>query len=271
MSWHITQEIVAVYRDGHLSDVTTDSIEAHLIECADCRDLVTAAVDTERRDRLWDEIVDRIDQPRPRWMERGLRGLGVPAHLARLVAVAAVIPLSWVAFAGLALTVAAIAARSFGTLAFLVVAPVLAVIGVAMSLTPSASPLDDLEAASPTGRLWLVIIRSVTVMVVIALVALAPGLLLDESRAVGLFLLPAVACTLLTLILSTISGPVTAAFGVSILWIAAVTAIERSATTPLASFQRPAQGAFAVLAVCLVAVLALRRGVFDLPARRGAG
>jgi len=270
MSWHITDEVVTEYRDGRLSAVTADSTDAHVIECANCRALATRAVDPQRRDRIWDEIVDQVDQPTPRWLEKGLGWLGVTAHVGRLVALAAAVRSSCLAAAAAVLALAAFASHSLGTITFLVVAPLLAVIGVAMSLSPSAAPLEELEASSPTGRLWLVAVRSSTVIVVVAATAVLPALMLDEFHAAALWLLPAVACTLLTLFLSTVSKPVTAAAVVSVLWVGAVTALEMSASTPLVSFHGPAQMVFSVLVCGLLAAMALRRDLFDQPARKAA-
>ncbi|MEX1208127.1 MAG: zf-HC2 domain-containing protein [Acidimicrobiia bacterium] len=270
MSWHITHEIMTEYRDGRLGAVTADSTDAHLIECPDCRTLATRAVDPLRRERIWDEIVDEVDQPAARWLEKGLGRLGVTAHVGRLVALAAVVRSSWLATAAAVLALAAFASHSLGTITFLVVAPLLVVIGVAMSLSPSGAPLEELEVSSPTGRLRLVVVRSSTVIVAVAATAVGPALMLDEIHAAALWLLPAVACTLLTLFLSTVSKPVTAAAVVSVLWVAAVTALEMSASTPLVSFQGPAQMVFSVLVCGLLAAMTLRRDRFDQPARKAA-
>src|SRR6266571_1357630 len=76
-------------RDAWLSSSPLDearvfSIEAHLIACDVCRTALSPQANPERLERMWSEVVEAVDSPRPGPVERILRALGVKDHLARL-------------------------------------------------------------------------------------------------------------------------------------------------------------------------------------------
>ncbi len=72
--WHADPTTLARYAADDLPFAAAASVEAHLLACADCRAaLVPAAaprLDVTRLDRIWDDVVDAADAPRPGLVER---------------------------------------------------------------------------------------------------------------------------------------------------------------------------------------------------------
>jgi hypothetical protein len=94
-------------------------------------------------------------------------------------------------------------------------------------------------------------------------ISVVPALFLREFRWMVVWLLPALACTLLVLVTSTFTHLSTAAVVVSLLWVAGVTATELAASMPVASFVGPAQLIFAGAVLGLLTLLLLRRTSFE--------
>jgi hypothetical protein len=106
------------------------SAEQHLLSCGPCRARVTAAGVTGRSvidfAAVWDRTRDAVEVPRPSVFERLLRGAGLPAAEARLVAVASAFRGVWLTGVAAVLVFAALAAalgHARGVWLFLAVAP----------------------------------------------------------------------------------------------------------------------------------------------------
>lgn len=263
MTWHVSQEMMASYRDGASSDAAAHSLELHLVECEPCRRIASQAVDADRRDRIWAGITERVDTPSPRWIERALRPFGVPAHVARLIAMTPSVKPSWLVAVATTLVLAALAAPDLGPIPFLVVAPLVPVVGVAVAFGHPIDPVHEIGVASPTGGFRLVLIRACAVLMASMAVSVVPALFLRELRWVAVWLLPALVCTLLVLVMATYTQLSTAAAVVSLLWVAGVAATELTASTPAASFDGAAQLMFAGAVAGLITLLLLRRTKFE--------
>jgi len=263
MTWHVSQEMMASYRDNASSDAASHSLELHLIECEPCRRIAYEAVDPDRRDRIWAGITERVDTPRSRWIERALRPFGVPTHIARLIAMTPSVQPSWLVAVAIILALAALAAPNLGPIPFLVVAPLVPVVGVAIAFGHPIDPVHEIGVASPTGGFRLVLIRASAVLMASIAISVVPALFLREFRWMVVWLLPALACTLLVLVISTFTHLSTAAVVVSLLWVAGVTATELAASTPVASFVGLAQLIFAGAVLGLLTLLLLRRTSFE--------
>ena len=85
-TWHVPEDVLDGYADGRTSPAVAASTEAHLLSCARCRAVLAPAVDTSRLDRIWDEVVQRVDAPRPGPIEALLLRLGLRNDSARLLA-----------------------------------------------------------------------------------------------------------------------------------------------------------------------------------------
>src|SRR5512146_925904 len=91
--WHLDDDALRRYVERTDSLAQGASAEQHLLACGPCRARVTAAAGVTGLSvidfaAVWDRTRDAIEVPRPSVFERLLRGAGLPAAEARLVAVA---------------------------------------------------------------------------------------------------------------------------------------------------------------------------------------
>lgn len=275
--WHATSELLARFATAPASidGVTAVSLEAHLLDCNQCRRAVAAAAEPAAVDAGWDAIADRIDRPRPTLAERLLVRL-LPTHVTRVVAATPALRLSWLLAFTVVVAAVVLVGRQAGTDApFLVLAPLVPLAGVAVSFGPAPDPAGETAVATPLYGAALLLLRTAAVlatsMVVLGAGALSlPGL---EWRDAG-WILPAVALTFGALALSTWVAPFTATACATIGWVVLVEAVlivddlhRGVAAGPL--FGPLGQAAFAGTIVAAAAVIALRRPhLVTLEARR---
>ncbi|MEU8650194.1 zf-HC2 domain-containing protein [Streptomyces sp. NPDC048737] len=158
----------------------------------------------------------------------------------------------------------------------LALAPVVPVLGVALSYGPHADPVHEIAAASPAGGLRLLLTRTAAVLLVCLPVLTLAGLLLPGSGAPGAaaWLLPGLALTLASLALAGYVGSRTGAAVTGGGWLCAVLAPaaaspsgappDRLAEQLTVVLDGPlAQGAWAAAAVLSAAALAARRSAYD--------
>ncbi|MFH9858305.1 zf-HC2 domain-containing protein [Streptomyces sp. NPDC017202] len=161
----------------------------------------------------------------------------------------------------------------------LALAPVVPVLGVALSYGPHADPVHEIAAASPGGGLRLLLTRTAAVLLVCLPVLTLAGLLLPGPGAPGAaaWLLPGLALTLASLALAGYVGPRPGAAVTGGGWLCAVLApaLASPSGAPSARLTRLAeqltvvldgplaQGAWAAAAVLSAAALAARRSVYD--------
>ncbi|HEU5241489.1 MAG TPA: hypothetical protein VFU25_05705, partial [Ornithinibacter sp.] len=204
-TWHVDAEVLAGYTAGRVTSAVAASTEAHLTSCAECRALLTPAVPATRLDGIWTAVDDRVGRLSLPWFERVLVRCGVGEDTARLLAATPSLSVPWLGSVAAAAVLAALVAdSSHRTLfAFLTVAPMLPVAGVAAAYGRDADPAHEIAVASPYSMLRLMLLRALTVVVAtIGLTLLAGLLLVDEGAAAAAWLLPAAALTTATLLLS---------------------------------------------------------------------
>ena len=109
-AWHLDDDALRRYVERTDSLAEGASAEQHLLSCEPCRARVTAAAGVIDFAAVWDRTRDAIEVPLPSVFERLLRGAGLPAHQARLVAVASVFRGVWLAGVVAVLAFAALAA-----------------------------------------------------------------------------------------------------------------------------------------------------------------
>lgn len=266
--WHLDPETARRYASGAAGQVFAASAEAHLVACAPCRELLVSLVDRRRLDAIWDQVVERVDTPQPGPVERLLRRIGVRPETARLLSATPSLRGSWLMAVASTLAFAVIAAAQGprGTLLFLTLAPLLPVAGVAVAYGRGVDPLYEIAAAAPYSGFRLLLLRSAAVVATTTVLAGAAGLLLPVSGWTGAaWLLPALALTTLTLVLSVRFALLHAAAGVASTWVVAVVTTQAQAggQAPLAGGRYAAFGTTGQL-VCLaflvvsIAILALR-------------
>src|SRR5262249_8421977 len=106
-----------------------------------------------------------------------------------------------------------------GTLFFLTVAPILPVVGVAAAFHRRLDPTYEIGLATPFSQFRLLLLRSAAVTAVTCATALIGGVLLPQrTLTAAAWLLPALALTGLTLVLSGRFDAAYAAAGVGTAW-----------------------------------------------------
>ncbi|MDP1795333.1 MAG: hypothetical protein Q8K63_14440 [Acidimicrobiales bacterium] len=277
-AWHVDDETIDAYRANALSDAAAASLEAHLVVCDACRASLTARVDDGRLARNLTAVLDVIDAPSPNPVERLLARVGVPPHTARLVSVTPAMRLGWIAglvvVSGLAMLAstgrAEIGGVGTGAFWFLVLTPIVPVLGVAASFGRRADPAHELALAAPVSALELLLIRAAAVLATSTPVsALASMVLPGSDWTAGAWLLPALGLTAATLALARWAPLRVVAVGLSAAWFAAAAVATRHVAAAelvhdFPAFRPAGQVAFLTLGLLAVASIVITRNSFDL-------
>jgi hypothetical protein len=270
--WHLDDDALRRYVERTDSLAEGASAEQHLLSCEPCRARVTVAASVIERSvidfaAVWDRTRDAVEVPRPSVFERLLRGAGLPAQEARLVAVASAFRGVWLAGVAAVLAFAALAAaagHARGLWFFLAVAPVAPCLVVASSYDRRLDPALEPELVTPYPALRLVLLRTIAVLALALPAVLLSGLAVPGETAFA-WLLPAVGFVAVVLAASTWVSPLNAAIAVSCGWLAVIWLLAARSGAPQAVLAARAQAAFLVLAaVSLVIFLARRRRLRQL-------
>ncbi len=272
MSWHATPHDLDLYARGALGDSSAASLELHLTSCASCRAMAADRADRSSVSRAKAALDLRLDEPPRPWWERGLGRLGVSESTTRLLAASARLQGSWVA-AGLvavafSLSAAVTSSNRIWLAAFLVLAPVVPLLGVAMAFGPRVDPAYEIAVASPMAVGRLVLVRSVAVIAVsVPIMAVLSFLLPGANTLAFAWLLPALGLAAVSLALGSWVPVTRAAVVLAAVWGAtAVVALSGAPRTSADAFARgfvafrPAgQIAFALATLVAGAVVLARR------------
>lgn len=240
-SWHADEQLLAAYVDRRLDAVLSASVEQHLDSCASCRSSIRPLTDLPAVDLAWDGIRTSIESPRHPWLVRQAQRLGLPEPTAVLLAATVALRTAWLASAFVTLGFAAVTSQfaQSGTLwPYLLLAPLIPVLGVAASYGPADDPFEALAVTTAYGRTRLILIRTLAVVAVTVPVCCLMGLFLPGPAWVAAaWLGPAAAMIPLLLALSSFIGPRLAAGLIAIGWIGAVIVPLRAfpATWPVES------------------------------------
>ena len=263
--WHLDDETLRRYAGRTDSLAEGASAEQHLLSCEPCRArvtaAVTAAVDVIDLAAVWDRTRDAVEVPRPSVFERVLRGAGLPAHEARLVAVASAFRGVWLAGVAAVLAFAAFAAafgHARGVWLFLAVAPVVPCLLVAAGYDPRLDPALEPELVTPYPALRLILLRTIAVLALALPAVLLSGLVVPGETAFA-WLLPAVGFVAVVLAASTWVSPLRAAVAVSLAWLGLVWLLATHSGSPDAIVQGRAQAGFLVLAAASFVIFLIRR------------
>jgi hypothetical protein len=210
---------------------------------------------------VWDRTRDAVEVPRASVFERLLRGAGLPAPEARLVAVASAFRGVWLAGVAAVLVFAALAAavgHARGMWLFLAVAPVVPCLVVAAGYDPRLDPALEPELVTPYPVLRLVLLRTVAVLALALPAVLLFGLVVPGETAFA-WLLPAIGFVAVVLAASTWVSPLRSAIAVSSAWLGVVWLLAARSGAPDVVLQAKAQAGFLVLAAASFAVFVVRR------------
>ena len=270
--WHLDEDMLRRYVGRADSLAEGASAEQHLLSCAPCRarvNIAATAVGLAVVDlaAVWDRTRDAVEVPRPSVFERLLRVAGLPAHEARLVAVASAFRGVWLVGVAAVLAFAALAAavgHARGLWFFLAVAPLAPCLVVAFSYDRRWDPALGPEMVTPYPALRLVLLRTIAVLALALPAVLLFGLVVP-GQAPFAWLLPAIGFVAVVLAASTWVSPLNAAIAVSCGWLAVIWLLAARSGAPQAVLAARAQAAFLVLAaVSLVIFLARRRRLRQL-------
>ncbi|MEM8706096.1 MAG: zf-HC2 domain-containing protein [Actinomycetota bacterium] len=210
-------------------------------------------------------IEAELDAPRPSRLARVLRRFGVADTTIPLVTATPALRRSWVISVLIAVLFALNAATSTdatgadGIIAFLTVAPLVPLAGVALAFGPAVDPTHDIALAAPVDGFRLFLIRAVTVVGASCLLLFLSAWALPTGGWFRVaWLLPALAVTTVCLAVSTRLDPRLSAGGVSIAWLTIVLIANRNGGAD-AAFGLPAQ---------LVALLVAAAGLLAFAGNR---
>ena len=192
--WHLDDDMLRRYVERADSLAEGASAEQHLLSCEPCRARVNAAASVIELSvidfaAVWDRTRDAVEVPRPSVFEWLLRGAGLPAHEARLVAVASAFRGVWLTGVVAVLAFAALAAAigdARGVWLFLAVAPVVPCLVVASSYDPWLDPALEPELVTPYPALRLILLRTIAVLALALPAVLLFGLVVPGGDSVRL-------------------------------------------------------------------------------------
>ncbi|MFG2319792.1 cupin domain-containing protein [Streptomyces tendae] len=274
-AWHVDEDDLRAYARGELAAPALWSADAHLTSCATCRGVLAEVSDAAALDAGWARLDAELDAPRPALLERLLVRCGVGDGTARLLAATPILRRSWFgALAAVLVTtfLVAVAAGAAGrpTL-FLVCAPLLPLVSVALAYGPVLDPTHEMAVVSPMHGFRLLMIRTVAVLVVaLGVGGLASLALPGFGPAALAWLLPGLALTTTGLALTPRLGPVMAPSVLVCAWSAvllAADAARASTDGPLAPFTAAGQGVSGCVAALGAGLLFLLRDRFDVSTR----
>lgn len=272
MTWHVDTTSARRYAERRLDPVGAASVEAHLEQCATCRDVVGGALtgdDVAVLDGVWAALTERLDEPRLGWMESVLRRVGVGDVTARVIAATGGARRSYAIAVLASLVLAIVASRSpyDGVFAlFLVISPLGPVVVTAAAFSMRRDPTGQLAASLPVPSLRTLLVRTVAAATpAVVLTASSVPWLLDRGwLAVG-WLLPSVALVVAALALSSWMSIEAAASAVAGGWLTAVLGMWAWMAAPdlVDALTGPVQAGSLVAVAVGAAVMIVRRSAYD--------
>jgi hypothetical protein len=284
MTWHADTVTLKRYFDGDLSEAYSCSVEAHMLECGSCRGAlagIAAAGAADNHEQTWGRVLDVVDRPTSSRVTR-IFTRWFPEHVVRLVAAAPELRDSacgaGLALLGVAVVVANLRGGAGGTAVFLVTAPVVPLVGVALAYAYPDDLCGEIASVVPYSRFRLLLMRTAAVAGLTIPVVLLLGLALPVDVWVALlWLAPALALCALTLALSTVADARLVAAVLTGLWVVATNPTLRAARLHLdpqqlversAVFQPTGQMLLLCVAVLAVSASAIRRSSFEMRSAR---
>jgi class 3 adenylate cyclase len=195
--------------------------------------------------------------------------IGVPDHVARLLAATPSLRVSWFGATVVALGFSILAAYGKqDPLMFLVIAPLLPLGGVAAAFGPGVDPTYEIGLSCPVRTSRLLLIRATAVLAATSFLAGLASLALPRlDWTAAAWLLPSLGLTIATLALATVMRPLWAVGTVAFLWVTGVVASEILSSVPDAAFRGPGQVTFFAVVVVAAPLFARRREHLDMEVR----
>ena len=258
-SWHVDTGLWAAYAAGQLDPVAEASVDAHVIGCVECQQLASGVVPTVDLDAVWQGVAANLSRPRLHWSLRPLRMLGVPEEDLAILAASDGFLLPWAMAVAASMACAVLAFLAGGRQhdTYLLLAPLVPVLAVVMAYD-ATDALRDLVRTTPYSKLRLALLRTTATLAVAVPSTMLIALVIPGLRIIAFsWLLPALALTTATLLLTTWFAPWTSCIAVATAWATVVASMAgvgqtTTLTTPLL------QLAWAALTTALAGVLVVR-------------
>jgi hypothetical protein len=261
-TWHTSETALRAWVDGTCGPVLGASVEQHVLRCTECRAQVADLVPAAPIAAGWEAVLSAVEVPSPSIADRWLQRAGLSPADALILATAPRVLAAWFAcllgLLGFTFVARDVGGQDGALVAFLLLAPILPVAGVALAYGPGADPSYEVVLASPYRMFRLILLRTVAVLVTALPIIASVGLLLPISTTAALaWLLPALGFTVAVLGVGTWIRAEYAATAIAAAWVAAVAWSVR-ADDPLALVAPLSMLAYALVLVCGAAVLAGR-------------
>lgn len=261
-TWHLDNDLAERYATHQTGRVLASSIEQHLMECDACRGLLVPYAEPQRTDRVWAGVLDRVQEPPVRPLERLLRTVGMNESTARLLTLTPSLRGSWLTGVVLVLVMAELSANNSpgGIALFMALAPVLPMISVAAAFGGEMDPMRGMVGAAPYPVLRLLLVR--TAAVVASTLVLAAGLtfLLPGSALLAMgWLLPSLALTGVVLLLTPRAPALPVAGALAVGWTTLVASGWLRHHDPFFAASLAVQLASAAVLATVLVLLLVRR------------
>jgi len=270
-TWHLDHELAERYTSGRAGGDVAASIEQHLIGCDRCRGLLAPYAEPQRSDRIWAGVIERVQAPPTRPLERLLRACGMSDSMARLLTVTPSLRGSWLTAVMFVLVVAELAANASpsGIALFMALAPVLPMVSVAAAYGGDMDPSRGMVAAAPYPMLRLLLVRTVAVVACTLLPAAALALLIPGSTWLAMgWLLPSLALTGVVLVLTPRAPALPVASALAAAWMVLVASGWTRHHDPFLAASFAVQLTSVGVLVISLALLAIRQASLDELIRR---
>ena len=173
--WHARKEDLAGYLADTLTRAGAASVEAHLLDCAACRNLLGTVVGDTDRERAWDRLAADLDRPTSPGLDRVRLGRSLAASTLATPVMLMAASMA-VVLVGVVPLLTGMVAGEAGLLVLLMLAPVAPMAAVALAYRDWVDPAGEISLAAPSAGLTLVALRALVVSLAaapLALIALA--------------------------------------------------------------------------------------------------
>ena len=276
MTWHVDTTLLDRYESDALPPSGMASVEMHVTSCESCRGQVAGRADDAARARVKQALDERLDTPPAGRTERLLRLVGLGEADARIVGATLSLNWSWIAACVLSLAFVVLAAtvgsQGAGLAAFLVAAPLVPLVGVALAYGPRVDPTFEIATAATLPGARIVMLRTIAVTAPAIPAIAALSVFLPAGPLAFVWLLPALGLAAASLALGTLMDLPKAAAGLGALWLLgagmdladAPRATAEGFVRGFAAFHPSGQLLFASLGAVSLLLVALRRAEFEI-------
>jgi hypothetical protein len=259
---HASPDLLARYAAGD-DTIPPDAlwaVEAHLETCGGCREqLVGAPAVTALVDRVRLDLDAGIARSPRRPARRRLAGRTIRWVIPTVLRYAAMTAAITAVAVGFDL-VSRLLGGQVPSLVLLF-APVAPLLGVGAVWARGADPAYEIVAATPRAGLYLVLRRTLAVLLFVLPMLTVAGLAVGASPA--RWLLPALAFTVGAIALGEVIGVARAATGLALLWAAAVVTPSLLTAEPPVVLEPESRPGWVAVTAVVAAVLVIRRHAFN--------